>query len=123
MLKLFTAALVIGAFVLVAGAQPIRAVEVVSCEGLSDQECKVVSDKKLAPNKSNIVWKVMQGVFMVLGGIAVIMVVVGGLRYAISGGDPGAVKSAKNTILYAVIGLIVAVSASAIVLFVNNYFT
>ena len=56
----------------------------------------------------------------VVGIIAVIMIVVGGLRYVLSGGDSSNVSGAKNTILYAVIGLVVAILAYAIVNFVIN---
>ncbi|HJP81556.1 MAG TPA: hypothetical protein VJ841_04140 [Candidatus Saccharimonadales bacterium] len=58
----------------------------------------------------------------VLGAIAVIMIVIGGIRYATSNGDSGAVSGAKNTILYAVVGLIVAILAYAIVNFVLTSF-
>ncbi len=51
------------------------------------------------------------------------MLIIGGIRYTISGGDSTAVTSAKNTILYAVIGIIVALLAYAIVNFVLDSFT
>ena len=56
--------------------------------------------------------------FYVIGAIAVIMVIVGGLRYAISGGNSVAVAAARNTITYAIVGLVIAVLAYAIVNFV-----
>ncbi|HEU5121379.1 MAG TPA: TrbC/VirB2 family protein [Candidatus Saccharimonadales bacterium] len=58
----------------------------------------------------------------VLGAIAVIMIVIGGIRYATSNGDSSAITSAKNTILYSVIGLVVAIMAYAIVNFVIDAF-
>jgi hypothetical protein len=58
----------------------------------------------------------------VLGAIAVIMIVIGGIRYATSNGDSSSITSAKNTILYSVIGLIVAIMAYAIVNFVITAF-
>jgi len=58
----------------------------------------------------------------VLGAIAVIMIIIGGIRYATSNGDASATKAAKDTILYAVIGLIVAILAYAIVRFVIEAF-
>ena len=58
----------------------------------------------------------------VLGAIAVIMIVIGGIRYATSGGDSNSVTGAKNTILYAVIGLVVAMLAYAIVNWVVGAF-
>ena len=48
------------------------------------------------------------------------MLVWGGLRYILSGGDNKKITDAKNTILYAIIGLIIAVLAFAIVNFVLN---
>ena len=53
-----------------------------------------------------------------IGAIAVIMLVIGGLRYVVSGGDQTAVTAAKNTILYAIVGIIVAFLAYAAVDFV-----
>lgn len=55
-----------------------------------------------------------------IGAIAVVMIIYGGFKYVISGGDSSAVTSAKNTILYAVIGLIIASLAYAIIDFVLN---
>jgi hypothetical protein len=54
----------------------------------------------------------------ILGAISVIMIIVGGLRYVISDGDSAAVTAAKNTILYAIVGVIVAILAYAIINFV-----
>lgn len=52
---------------------------------------------------------------LIIGAVSVIMIIYGGFRYVTSGGDSSAVTSAKNTILYAVVGLIVALLAYAIV--------
>jgi len=53
-----------------------------------------------------------------VGAVAVIMLIVGGIRYIVSGGDQSQVTAAKNTILYAIIGIIVALLAYALVQFV-----
>lgn len=58
----------------------------------------------------------------IIGAVSVIMIIIGGLRYILSGGDSGAVTSAKNTILYAIVGIIVALLAYAIVQFVIGAF-
>ena len=58
----------------------------------------------------------------VLGAIAVIMIIIGGIRYATSNGDQANVKAAKDIILYAVIGLVVAILSYAIVTFVVGSF-
>ncbi|MDB5179838.1 MAG: hypothetical protein JWN12_470 [Candidatus Saccharibacteria bacterium] len=50
-----------------------------------------------------------------IGAISVIMLIIGGIRYTISAGDSGNVTAAKNTIMYAIIGLIIAFLAFAIV--------
>lgn len=71
---------------------------------------------------TSMVKNIINVVLYVLGIVAVIMIIVGGFRYVISGGDAGSVTAAKNTIMYAVIGLIVAVLAYAIVNFVLNAF-
>lgn len=55
---------------------------------------------------------------IVIGFISVVMVMVGGLKYITSQGDPGSINSAKNTILYALVGIVVAVMAQALVRFV-----
>lgn len=57
-----------------------------------------------------------------LGAIAVIMIVIGGIRYTTSNGDSSSITGAKNTILYAVVGLIIAMLAYAIVNFVVGQF-
>ena len=57
-----------------------------------------------------------------IGAISVIMLIIGGIRYTVSGGDSTAVTSAKNTILYAVVGIIVALLAYAVVNFVLDSF-
>lgn len=54
----------------------------------------------------------------VIGGVAVIMFIIGGLRYVLSGGDPKATQDAKNTLLYALIGIVIALAAGVIVKFV-----
>lgn len=54
--------------------------------------------------------------------IAVIMLIVGGIKYATSAGDSAKVTSAKNTIIYAVLGLVVAIFAWAIVNWVTTLF-
>lgn len=59
----------------------------------------------------------------ILGAISVIMIIIGGLRYVISGGNATAVTAAKNTILYAIVGVIVALLAYAVINFVLTSFT
>lgn len=57
-----------------------------------------------------------------LGIGAVIMIVIGGIKYATSNGDSSKIASAKNTILYSVVGLVVALMAWGIIRFVVEQF-
>lgn len=54
----------------------------------------------------------------IVGAICVVMIIIGGFRYVTSGGDSNHVSGAKNTILYAVVGLIIVAFAQIIVRFV-----
>ncbi len=60
---------------------------------------------------------VVQVLGFLVGAISLIMIIVGGIKYVVSGGDANAIGSAKNTILYAVVGLVVALLAEAIARF------
>ena len=66
--------------------------------------------------------QVINIMLFLVGILSIIMLIFGGLRYVISGGNSKTVESAKNTILYAIIGLIVAILAYAIVNFVISIF-
>lgn len=56
----------------------------------------------------------------VVGVAAVIMLIIGGFKFVTSGGDSAAVKSARETILYALIGAVVVAFSQAIIAFVLN---
>ena len=74
-------------------------------------------------NVEGTVLSVVNWLLFAVGVIAVIMLIWGGIKYATSAGDSNKVTAAKNTILYAVIGLAVAVLAFAIVNFVVSHLT
>ncbi|MBR3386480.1 hypothetical protein IKG68_02845 [Candidatus Saccharibacteria bacterium] len=57
-------------------------------------------------------------ILYIVGIVAVIMLIIGGIRYVVSGGDAKKVTDAKNTVLYAIIGLVICFLAFAIVNFV-----
>ncbi len=65
-----------------------------------------------------VIDKVTSTILYVLGFLAVVMLIIGGVKYATSAGDAKAVTDAKNTILYALIGLVIAILSYAIVKFV-----
>lgn len=62
----------------------------------------------------------LQAVFAIIGVVAVIMLAIGGLQFITAQGDPGGVVKARKILVYALGGLIVAISAEAIVTFVIN---
>jgi hypothetical protein len=66
-------------------------------------------------NVEGTVLSVVNWLLFAVGVIAVIMLIWGGIRYVISGGAADKVKDAKNTILYAIVGLIVAILGYALV--------
>lgn len=61
---------------------------------------------------------ILMTVYMIAGIVAVIAIIIGGVRYVTSNADSGLVQSAKNMIFYATIGLIVVLMAAAITNFV-----
>lgn len=93
--------------------------------GASNTEIKITKDDlglKGAPEQvqQNEIAAILNIVYFVAGIVAVITIVIGGVRYTTSGGDPSGVKAAKDTVLYAVVGLVVVIMAAAITNFVIN---
>jgi hypothetical protein len=72
---------------------------------------------------NNLIRTIINLLSIVVGVVAVIMIIIGGLRYITSGGSDTGVTSAKNTILYAVIGLIIVALAQLLVRFVLRQVT
>ena len=113
MVKIFLPVLIIG-ILMVVGAASAPALtlqegaEMARCDG-SPQD--LFGD-------SGVFKRVTNTVLYIVGVIAVIMLIVGGIKYVVSGGDAKKVTDAKNTILYAIIGLVICVLAFAIVNFV-----
>lgn len=85
------------------------------CARGTDQQANLFGDGGIFRTITNVL-------LFVIGAISVIMLIIGGIRYVVSGGDSSAVTAAKNTILYAVIGIIVALLAYALVNFVIDSF-
>lgn len=75
------------------------------------------------PNSSgnrDTVSRVLSFIYALAGIVSVIFIAIGGLKYVISNGDPGKTANAKNTIIYAVVGLVVVLCAVAITAAVEN---
>jgi len=88
------------------------------CEGIKDSA--VCNDQTAKP--ADLAKNIINILLYVVGAISVVMVIVGGIMYATSTGDSGRVTLAKNTITYAIIGLVVSFLAFAIVQFVTDAF-
>lgn len=72
---------------------------------------------------SGSLFKIVTDVLLFLiGAVSVIMLIIGGFRYVLSGGDSTQVTNAKNTILYSVVGIVIALLAYAIINFVVSSF-
>ena len=92
----------------------------------ADQACGGVAAAGGSCGSGTEIWSNIQTIsntlIFVVGAIAVIMVIVGGLRYVLSNGDSAGLKSAKDTILYSLVGVVVALIAYALVSFVISRF-
>lgn len=91
------------------------------CEGLAltgTQGCDPGATQQAQSDVERIIETVINILSMVVGVIAVIFIIIGGLKYITSSGDANNVNSAKNTIMYALIGLVIVALAQIIVRFV-----
>lgn len=88
-----------------------------ACDANSSKVCQSQNDE-LQP----ILKKVINLLLYALGAVAVIVIIISGITFALSNGDSVAITASKNRILYAVIGLVVAIAAYAIVNFVVGSF-
>jgi hypothetical protein len=96
-----------------------------SSSNAKSQACSGINGNETAgacstPGKSidSIIQSIINFLSALIGTVAVVMVIVGGYKYITSGGDSSKVSSAKSTLLYAVIGLVIVAMAQFIVQFV-----
>lgn len=118
------ALLIVPAFALSMGvlAAPMMPADNVSALGLRDGADSAQGEDQASDieGQGGIFQQIVNILLFLIGAVAVIMLVIGGFRYVISGGDQSQVTSAKNTILYAIVGIVVAFLAYAAVNFVLN---
>lgn len=89
------------------------------CNALgSGNDCTTKNSNSVDLN--SIVKVIINVLSIVVGIVAVVMIIIGGLKYITSSGDSNNITSAKNTILYAIIGLVIVALAQFIVQFVLN---
>ena len=119
---------ILSASVAVAAIGILTAVPVAAQINPIDASCKAASNNsKEICNASgslfgnNSIWEnIISTIIFLIGAAAVLAIIYGGSQYILAAGDDSQIKTAKNTILYAVAGLIVAVAAYGIVEFVLN---
>lgn len=88
------------------------------CEGVGLASGQAGCGTDASPQINNAIATAVNIVSVMVGIAAVIMIIIGGFKYITSGGDSSNISSAKNTILYAVVGLIIVALAQVIVRFV-----
>lgn len=66
----------------------------------------------------SLIVRIINILSIVVGLVAVVVIIIGGAKYVTSGGDSGKIGSAKNTVVYAIVGLIIAALAQVIARFV-----
>lgn len=89
------------------------------CEGVSRTSDQDGCDESTSGGSfADLAKKIINIFSIVVGAVSVIMIIIGGFRYIISGGDQNGVTGAKNTIMYAIIGLVIVLFAQVIVRFV-----
>ena len=89
-----------------------------TCEGIVFAGGDCDGHDHAEDNVSGLVSTIIDVLSIIVGAVSVIMIIIGGLRYITSGGESSAVASAKNTILYSIVGLVVVIFAQTIVKFV-----
>jgi hypothetical protein len=89
-----------------------------ACQGITSTDTTPTTECGNPGFFSGLVERILNILSIILGGVAIIVLVVAGLMYVASGGDPNNTKRAKDAILYAVIGIVVAIAAQGIVRFV-----
>ena len=104
---------------------PVHAINLTDCSQLgldgSSPGCSIASEHNLSKDTSDsTVAGVIRVALGALAAISIVIIIVGGFQFVVSRGDPAQVKKARQTILYAVVGLVLAVSASVIVPYIIN---
>ncbi len=109
----------LGGFVMVAPAVVAAPIDEI-CSGVAVAGGGTGCEPGEGPDVESVVGKVVNILSWVVGIIAVIMIIIGGIKYVTSSGDSNNINSAKNTILIAVVGLVVVALAQVVVRFVLN---
>jgi hypothetical protein len=126
-MRLAIAVLLAGAAILLPATLYAQDIQNSLCAGANldvDSNCQTGVTGEDATNTINDIIATVINIFsFIVGVVSVIMIIIGGFRYITSGGDSNNVTAAKNTILYAIIGLVIVALAQIIVRFVLRQVT
>lgn len=124
--KMTIAALAVAVLPMLALAPAANAVQFVCPDGKTYAQDMTECDGLENENNQNNLMEIVSGIINVIVGVvgfvAVVVVILGGVQYTTSAGDAAKVKKAKDTIMYGIIGLVIAILAFAIVNFVLGAF-
>ena len=124
-MKIFTKILTVG--MLMVGLLGVFTPAVSAANGINicsngNENSVYCKNKNTGETQVNGIIKTIVEVLLTAVAISIIMIVIGGIMFALSSGDAQKAAKARNTVLYAVVGLAVSLFASAIVNFVFNRF-
>jgi len=105
------------AFMIPAGAQ---AASVIADQCADNPDSSICKDQNAKP--ADFAKNIINVLLYIVGAISVLAIIIGGIMYTTSAGAAAQVTKAKNMVLYAVIGLVLALAALAIVQFVVGRF-
>lgn len=95
-------------------------IKIIAGKTISGQTEEVTNQAGTGATAAGAIGTILTSVYLIVGIIAVIFLIIGGVLYATSQGDSVKLTKAKNTIIYSIIGLIVVLAAFAITKFVLN---
>lgn len=97
---------------------PVSSALDISCQSSNAGQCDLVKSKGDA---SKTVWNIVSFILGLLAGVAAIVIIIGGIMFATANGNAAQITNARQTILYAVIGLAIAAFSSGIVALVTRF--
>lgn len=123
--KITTAFVAIASIALMAGGMIALPVQAEGAPGGLKDGIKTTKTDDMPDDltgSDGIINTVINTMLFIVGILSVIMIIYAGIRYATAHGDKGQVESAKNTLIYAIVGLVVSILAYALVNWVTGLF-
>ncbi len=111
--------LCVGSVGLVQAVDPTQAAKKNICDGISGQvngDCNNAGSQPL----NNALVGILRVLSFIAGFAAIVMIIISGLKYITAGGDSSKISSAKSTLVYAIVGLVIVALSQFLVRFVLN---